>query len=172
MILANMSKISDAKRTCFTPSSNALLQLQEPLLGQQILLTRQYTHPPLVSLPIWNLGTKVYAALRLPPTGKLPQRAPAAAHVYTPTKGCLFLTVNTDSHLCMYPRRLIPQHRECVNYDLCVASSTAIHTYGWLPLSLNLGLHWDFTWQFIVANITQPLISVDFLSHFGLLVDC
>jgi hypothetical protein len=72
----------------------------------------------------------------------------------------------------VYPRRLIPQHRERVNYNLCAANGTTIHTYGWLLLSLNLGLCRDFTWRFVVADITQPLIRVDFLSHFGLLVDC
>jgi hypothetical protein len=41
-----------------------------------------------------------------------------------------------------------------------------------MPLSLNLGLRRDFTWRFVVANVTRPIIGVDFLSHFGLLVDC
>jgi hypothetical protein len=59
-----------------------------------------------------------------------------------------------------------------VNYDLCVANGTTIPTYGWLPLSLNQGLCRDFTWRFVVADVTQPLIEFDFLSHYGLLVDC
>jgi hypothetical protein len=61
---------------------------------------------------------------------------------------------------------------ERVDYDLCAANGSTIHTYGWLPLSLNLGLRRDFTWRFVVANVTHPIIGVDFLSHFGLLVDC
>jgi hypothetical protein len=72
----------------------------------------------------------------------------------------------------VYPRKLIPRRRERVNYDLCAANGTTIPTYGWLSLSLNLGLRRDFTWRFVVADVTQPLIGVDFLSHFGLLVDC
>jgi hypothetical protein len=55
---------------------------------------------------------------------------------------------------------------EQVNYDLCAANGSTIHTYGWLPLSLNLRLRRDFTWRFVVADVTHPLISVDFLSHF------
>jgi hypothetical protein len=70
------------------------------------------------------------------------------------------------------PRRLIQQHREHASYDLCVANVTTIHPYRWLPLSLNLALCRDFTWRFVVADITHPLIGVGFLSHFGLLVDC
>jgi hypothetical protein len=42
-----------------------------------------------------------------------------------------------------------------VNYDLSAANGTTIHTYGWLPLSLNFGLRRDFTWCFIMADITR-----------------
>jgi hypothetical protein len=61
---------------------------------------------------------------------------------------------------------------ERVNYDLCAANGTTVRIYGWLPLNLNLGLRREFTWRFVVADVTQPLIGADFLSHFGLLVDC
>jgi hypothetical protein len=49
-----------------------------------------------------------------------------------------------------------------VNYDFCAASGTTIHTYGWLPLSLIFGLRRDFTWRFVVADVTQHIIGVDF----------
>jgi hypothetical protein len=88
----------------------------------------------------------VYSSLQLPPAGNLTQRTSTAAHVCTPNNG--------------------------VNYDLCAANGTTITTYGWLSLSLNLGLYRNFTWRIVVADVTQPLIGVDFLSHFGLLVDC
>jgi hypothetical protein len=119
--------------------------------------------------------------LSLPPTGKLTQRTSAAVHVCTITTGRLFITdrntkrqflVDTGSDLCVYPCRLIPRHMERVDYDLCAANGSTIHTYGWLPLSLNLGLCRDFTWRFVVANVTHPIIGMDFLSHFGLLVHC
>jgi cleavage and polyadenylation specificity factor subunit 1 len=35
-----------------------------------------------------------------------------------------------------------------------------------------LGLRRDFTWRFVVADVTHPIIGVDFLLHFGRLVDC
>jgi cleavage and polyadenylation specificity factor subunit 1 len=122
----------------------------------------------------------MYPALRLPPTGKLTRRISAAAHVCTTTRGRLFVTdrrtklqflVDTGSDLCVYPRRLVPRRGERVNYDLCAANGTTIHTYGWLPLSLNLRLRRDFTWRFVIADVTHPIIDVDFLSHFGLLAD-
>jgi hypothetical protein len=75
------------------PTQGLPFQLQEPPLGQQISLTRQrYTHHPLVPSPTWSPGTKVYAALRLPPAEKLRQRPSTAAHVCTPSNGRLFVT--------------------------------------------------------------------------------
>jgi hypothetical protein len=35
-----------------------------------------------------------------------------------------------------------------------------------------LGFMLDFTWSFVTADVTRPIVGVDFLSHFGLLVDC
>jgi hypothetical protein len=35
-----------------------------------------------------------------------------------------------------------------------------------------MGLRRDFKWRFVVADVTHPRIGVDFLSHFGLLMDC
>jgi hypothetical protein len=138
-------------------------------------------HPALVGI-IAASGPKRKGvpSRQLPPAGKLTQQTSPAAHVCA-TTGCLFVTdrlskrqflVDTGSDLCVYPRRLIQRRKERANYDLCVANSTTIHIYGWLPLSLNLGLRRDFTWRFVVADVTHPIIGVDFLSHFGLLVDC
>jgi hypothetical protein len=54
------------------------------------------------------------------------------------------------------------------NYDLYATNGNTIPTYGWLSLSLNLGLRREFTWRFVVADVTQPLIGAGFLTHFGL----
>jgi hypothetical protein len=112
---------------------------------------------------------------------KSTQQTSPAADVCTTTRGRPFITVrsskrqflvDTGSDLCVYPRRLIPRRRERTNYDLYAANGTTIHTYGWLPLSRKFGLRRDFTWRFVVADVTHPIIGVGFLSHFGLLVDC
>jgi hypothetical protein len=104
----------------------------------------------------------------------------AATHICTTSTGRLFITdktskrrflIDTGSDLCVFPRKLVPQRKSRVNYDIRAANGTTIPTYGWLPLSLNLGLRRDFTWRFVVADVTQPIIGADFLSHFGLLVD-
>jgi hypothetical protein len=113
--------------------------------------------------------------------GKLTLQTSAVAHVCTTATSRLFVTdksskllflINTGSDLCVFPRKLIPQQRERVNYDLCAANGTPIPTSGRLSLSLNLGLRREFAWRFVVANVAQPLIGADFLPHYGLLVDC
>jgi hypothetical protein len=122
----------------------------------------------------------VYAALLLPPAGKLKQQSLLAANVCTTTTGRLItdrvsklrFLIDTGSGLCVFPRKLIPGRRERVNYDLFAANGSTIPTYGWIPVSLNLGLRRDFTWRFVVADVQAPIIRVDLLSHFGLLVDC
>ena len=42
--------------------------------------------------------------------------------------------------------------------------------YGWTPINVDLGLHRDFVWRFVVTDV--PIIEVDFLSFYNLLVDC
>lgn len=54
---------------------------------------------------------------------------------------------------------------------LFAANGTEIRTFGKKLISINLGLRRAFTWPFIVADVSQPIIGADFLTHFGLLVD-
>jgi hypothetical protein len=121
----------------------------------------------------------VFPDLHIQIQRKLVQQTSAVAHACTPTNVRLItdkvtklrFLIDTGSDLCVYPRKLIPQRRTRVNY-LCTANGTIIPTYGWLPLSLNLRLRRDFTWRFLVADVTQPLIGADFLSNYRPMVDC
>jgi hypothetical protein len=40
------------------------------------------------------------------------------------------------------------------------ANGTTIHTYGWLPLSLNFVLCRDFTWRFVMADVTRQTSDI------------
>ncbi|XP_072140288.1 uncharacterized protein [Dermacentor andersoni] len=51
---------------------------------------------------------------------------------------------------------------------LRVANSVAIATYGLRSLTLDLGLRRTFPWVFIVADVNQPFLGSDFLTHFDL----
>ena len=72
----------------------------------------------------------------------------------------------------MFPRKLVPGRKERTSYDLFAANGTPIPTYGGHTLTLNLGLRRDFTWRFVVADVQIPVIGVDLLGNFDLLVDC
>lgn len=81
--------------------------------------------------------------------------------------------VDTGSDICVFPRTALRQHRTGTNeYQLFAVNGTPIATYGSVHLELNLGLRRAFTWCFTVADVTKAIIGVDFLSHFGLVVDC
>lgn len=80
--------------------------------------------------------------------------------------------VDTGSDLCVYPRTALQERRFKSGYQLYAANGSPIYTYGSAQLKLNLGLKREFTWCFTVADVTKAIIGVDFLSFYGLVVDC
>ncbi|KAJ4440451.1 argonaute 1, partial [Periplaneta americana] len=54
---------------------------------------------------------------------------------------------------------------------LCAANDTLIAIYVEQLMKLDLGLRGEFCWPFIKADVKLPIIGVDFLSHFNLLLD-
>lgn len=96
------------------------------------------------------------------------------------TLGRLFVTdrttktqflVDTGSDLCVFPKTALSRSRPKTGYTLYAANGTNIATYGYAHLVLNLGLRREFSWRFIVADVTKPIIGVDFLSYYNLIVD-
>ncbi|GBL84886.1 hypothetical protein AVEN_35006-1 [Araneus ventricosus] len=51
------------------------------------------------------------------------------------------------------------------------ANGSVIKSYGTKGLNLDLGLRRKFSWIFIVADVSHPILGSDFLKRFGLLVD-
>ena len=69
-------------------------------------------------------------------------------------------------------------HKSCANrttdaasLPLVAANNTTINTYGSSKRVVDVGLKRDYTWNFIVADVQQPIIGTDFLIHYSLLVD-
>lgn len=79
--------------------------------------------------------------------------------------------IDTGSDLCVFPRSALHARRPPTNYQLYAANGSVIKTYGYAHLQLNFGLRREFYWQFVVADVTKPIIGVDFLSHYNLVVD-
>lgn len=113
--------------------------------------------------------------------GKPPWRSVVAANDCQKSTGRLFVVdkisktqflIDTGSDLCVYPRQALKLPRTKTSYQLFAANGTSIPTYGWINLNLNLGLRRDFTWRFVVADVSKPIIGIDFLIFYNLMVDC
>lgn len=79
--------------------------------------------------------------------------------------------IDTGADLCVFPRNATKGRPEKSTYVLSAANGTAIATYGTITLTLNLGLRRAFAWRFVIADVSKPIIGVDFLSHYHLMVD-
>ena len=79
--------------------------------------------------------------------------------------------IDSGAEISVFPRKLTHGKRELSTYTLSAANGTDIRTYGTVILRLNFGLRRDFVWNFIVADISKPIIGADFLANFDLLVD-
>ncbi|XP_076384453.1 uncharacterized protein LOC143263180 [Megalopta genalis] len=79
--------------------------------------------------------------------------------------------VDTGADLCVYPRSMIRGPGKKSDYVLFAANGSEITTFGTTTLTLDFGLRREFTWRFVVASVSKPIIGVDFLYHYGLLVD-
>ena len=71
----------------------------------------------------------------------------------------------------VYPRSHLREHRTQTSYELFAANGITVHTYGYIILSLDLGLRREFPWRFVVADVTGSIIGSDFLCFYNLLVD-
>lgn len=96
------------------------------------------------------------------------------------TTGRLFVTdrlsnvqylIDTGSDLCVFPRSMIHDRRARTDYQLNAANGSTIATYGYVNLDLNFGLRRNLSWRFVVADVTKPIIGVDFLNYYNLVVD-
>ena len=79
--------------------------------------------------------------------------------------------IDTGAVLCVLPRKFVSGKLKKSKYELLAANNTPIATYGIRTLTLNLGLRRDFTWSFVIADVSRAIIGVDFLAYHDLLVD-
>ena len=56
-------------------------------------------------------------------------------------------------------------------YHLYAANGSKIAAYGERMQKIDLGLDRKYTWIFIEADVTTPILGADFLSKFGILPD-
>lgn len=79
--------------------------------------------------------------------------------------------IDTGADISILPAAPIHKHKPPDTRVLYAANGSTIRTYGKKILAINFGLRRQFDWQFVIADVTRPIIGADFLSHYGLLVD-
>lgn len=79
--------------------------------------------------------------------------------------------MDTGANVSVLP--VIRKYRAVENtrYKLYAANGTEIKTYGTKSLVLDLKLRRPYRWDFIIADIKQPILGIDFLTFHKLLVD-
>ena len=81
-----------------------------------------------------------------------------------------YFLVDTGSEISVFPAtRSNRLHK--TDLTLRAANNSTINTYGSKQLTVNFGLPRPPTWQFIKADVTQPIIGTDSLLRHKLLVD-
>jgi len=86
-------------------------------------------------------------------------------------KSGMSLLVDTGSDVSVLPKSWSRRRKNTSKQQLFAANGSVIHTYGTRILELNLGLRRQFTWQFIIADVSQPILGADFLYRYDLMVD-
>ena len=91
-------------------------------------------------------------------------------YVQDRSTGSRFL-VDTGAEVSVVPPSRAERSHPQESFSLISANGSKITTYGTRSLTLSLGLRRTFRWSLIVADVKQPILSADFLQHFGLTVD-
>lgn len=82
--------------------------------------------------------------------------------------------MDSGASISLIPHRLVsssllgPADR---SGNLVTASGTQIITFGNLKRKIDIGMGSTFEWNFVVANVSMPILGADFLRSFYLLVD-
>lgn len=96
---------------------------------------------------------------------------PSKRLTITDSKSGMRFLIDTGANISVInkPQKYLGAQSE--HYTLYAANGTKIKTYGEKTFTLNLGLRRCFTWNFVIADVTQPIIGADFLEYYKLLVD-
>ena len=80
--------------------------------------------------------------------------------------------VDTGSIVSLLPFNTVNSDTDnSSNTTLFAANGSQIKTAGKQNIELNINGK-IYNWTFIIANVTNPILGADFLTHYNLLVDC
>lgn len=79
--------------------------------------------------------------------------------------------IDTGADISVLPKSRFQNATIKDDLVLFAANGTKIPTFGTKTLKIDLNLRREFTWSFVIADVSQPIIGVDFLKYFDLLID-
>ena len=91
-------------------------------------------------------------------------------YVVDPATGLRFL-IDTGASVSVIPPRTTHRSNSPAAIALQAANGSSIKTFGERPLLLNLGLRRNFEWIFVIADVKNPILGMDFLAAHNLQVD-
>ena len=98
-------------------------------------------------------------------TGSSPSRLLYVTDKHSKTR---FL-IDTGAEVSVFPATRQDKLYRREGIVLTAANNSIIHTYGKRDLTLDLGLHRQFRWSFLIADVNQPILGADFLRYFRFL---
>lgn len=78
--------------------------------------------------------------------------------------------VDTGAEVSVIPPDRQQQKYPNNNIFLFAANKSPIKTYGEKYLTLNIGLRRNLKWNFIIAEVSRPILGADFLTHHNLII--
>lgn len=78
--------------------------------------------------------------------------------------------IDTGANVSVIPKRRGMKVAP-TSFQLYAANNTKIPTYGEKTMVLDLKLRRPYSWKFVIAAVSKPIIGADFLKHHNLLVD-
>ena len=93
-------------------------------------------------------------------------------HIFVSDKSSkIAFLIDTGADVSVFPRKRVGGRVEKCAYELYAANNTRIAKYGMIAVDLDLSLRRTFKWRMIVADVDTPIIGMDFLIYYGLLID-
>ncbi|GBN00034.1 hypothetical protein AVEN_249270-1 [Araneus ventricosus] len=88
----------------------------------------------------------------------------------TDRKSGLRFLVDSGASVSCVPAKIY-RGRRSSNFMLSAANSTRIRTYGVVHLNIDIGLRRIFPFAFIIADVSHPILGMDFFTKYALIFD-
>lgn len=79
--------------------------------------------------------------------------------------------IDTGAEVSTVPPTLDDKERRDIITSLTGANNSAIATFGSRTVTVDLGFDQLLPWKFIIADIAVPILGIDFLQHYGFVID-